>query len=256
MTKFELCIPAYNESSIIAETVTSLVSILDSRADWEWQITVADNGSTDDTRKKVEALRHPRVRVRSIAEKGKGGAIISVARESAADIFGFVDADLSADPCSILPFVAEIERGEKDALIGSRLLEPSQVSRGKLRKFLSWCFNTLRKILLDIEVKDSQCPLKIMNTRGTAVLASCTEKTWFFDLEFLARLRRHGLSFSEVPIAWEEERYAGRKTKIRFVRDALGAVAALFRIRKACVAQKPVIAQNEVTVPRGAATWN
>lgn len=256
MTKFELCVPAYNEAAIIAETVTLLISILDSRPDWEWRITVADNGSTDGTREKVEALRHPRVRVRPITEKGKGGAVVAVARESDADIFGFVDADLSADPHSILPFVAKIERGEHDAVIGSRLLNPSQVSRGRLRKFLSWCFNSLRKVLLDIDVKDSQCPLKIMNARAAAVLASCTEKTWFFDIEFLARMRRQELSFSEEPISWEEERYAGRKTKIRFFRDAVGAIAALFRIREACVAQKAVIAQNEVTVPRGAATWN
>ncbi|MBX4215893.1 glycosyltransferase [Candidatus Parcubacteria bacterium] len=228
---FELCVPAYNEAKVIGPTVATLAALLDRRKDWEWRLTVADNGSTDGTAEIVHKLGLLNVRVAPISDKGKGGAVCAVARASDADIFAYTDADLSADPECLFSMVEQIERGEADAVVGSRVLDPSRVNRGTLRKFLSWCFRTLRNLLLSLEIEDSQCPMKVMNREARAVLAACDERTWFFDLEFLAGLGKKKLRFKEVPINWEENRYEGRESKIRFFRDAFGALAAMFRIR-------------------------
>jgi len=248
-TKFELCVPIYNEAGIIERTVTTLAETLSKRKDLEWQVTVVDNCSTDNSRELVLALLLPNVRLMQLSEKGKGGAVVTAARRTDADIFGFIDADLSVDPSCILPMVERVEKGEADAIVGSRMLDASRVNRGIFRKFVSWCFRTLRKLILGVEVEDSQCPLKIMNRPATAVLADCKERTWFFDIELLALLTKRGFTFKEVPIIWEENRYEGRKSKIRFSRDAVDAFFALFRIRNRLdsserAAQRQLLLQN------------
>jgi glycosyltransferase involved in cell wall biosynthesis len=230
---FELCIPAYNEAAIIRESVTRVAEALERAGVQRWRISVADNASTDGTGTQVRALSHPRVSVLEVAMRGKGAAILAAARVRvrANARFGFIDADLSADPADLALLLGYLDRDDADVVIGSRLLDVALVRRGALRSLSSRLFNLLRRALLGIKVVDSQCGLKVMNARGRKVLGSCTETGWFLDLEFLARCERAGLRIQEVPVHWDEERFAGRGSKLRVLRDGVAAVAAMQRIR-------------------------
>lgn len=230
-TRIELCIPAYNETDIIAESIHIVKSAL-SDLPYEWHITVADNGSTDGTKEAAEALQEPNVRVLSIPERGKGIALATAARASRAGFFGFIDADLSANPKAIGEFIHFIETGEADIVIGSRLINARSVQRGFLRSLSSRLFNALRRFLLDIPVADSQCGFKVMNVRGRELLAQCTEKGWFLDLEFLRRAEIAGLVIKEIPIEWTEQQFPGRKGKLNMITDGYGALFAILRIRR------------------------
>lgn len=227
----DLCIPTYNESAVIGESIRAVERALQGTSH-EWRIIVADNGSTDGTADIVEALHRPRVRVLSIKERGKGAAIIAAARTSDADLFGFIDADLSADPRDLGAFVRLITDDTADIVIGSRLIDTRLVRRSFLRSLTSRLFNLLRKSILGIHVVDSQCGLKVMNARSREMLAQCTEKGWFLDLEFLRRAEIAGLSIREIPVHWNEEQLAGHASKLRVVPDALGALRAMVRIRR------------------------
>ncbi len=226
----ELCIPTYNESAVIAESVHTVQEAL-KQTSLEWRILVADNGSTDNTVEVIEALRVPGVQVISIKERGKGAALIAAAQTSKADIFGFIDADLSADPAQIEEFVRHITDSNIDIVIGSRLLDKRLVQRGSLRSLSSQLFNMLRRSMLGIKVVDSQCGFKVMNVHGRKLLAQCTEKGWFIDLEFLYRAEREGLTILELPIHWSENRLSGHTSKLRIVADGFGALRAMWRIR-------------------------
>jgi len=78
---------------------------------------VAENGSTDDTAGIVERASLPGVRLLRVAGKGKGLAIREAARASEADAFGFIDADLSADPAAIAPMLERLA-SDADLVIG------------------------------------------------------------------------------------------------------------------------------------------
>lgn len=227
--KVDICIPAYNESPIIAVAVRAVAEALEKMLNIKWCIIVVDNGSTDGTGRVVESLAMPNVSVLSIETRGKGAAVVAAARASRAEVFGFIDADLSVDPEHIkdlLPMLADA-----DVVIGSRLHKGSHTDRSWWRSLSSKLFNFARRLILGINVLDTQCGLKITNIRGRAELITCLEQGWFFDVEWLARLDRAGLHIKEVPIKWTEQRFKGRESKLRFIRDGMQSLAAFWRIR-------------------------
>ncbi|MDO8553008.1 MAG: glycosyltransferase [bacterium] len=225
----EICIPAYNEERIIAESAGAVLRVLQKTGE-DVAVIVADNDSTDGTASAAKGI--PGVSVLSIPIRGKGAAVAAAARHSGADFFGFIDADLSADPEDILNLLPLVEKSGFDIAIGSRLIETTMVKRGAFRTLSSKAFNILRKMIVGVRsVEDTQCGLKIMNARGRKILAGCTEKGWFLDMEFLARAERAGLSIKEVPVHWNEHRFEDRKSKLVLLRDSVGALRAMFRIR-------------------------
>ena len=154
--------------------------------------------------------------VLAVSEHGKGAALVCAARASEAPLFVFIDADL---------------------VIGSRLISAEGINRSALRTFSSLVFNLLRRLILGISVADTQCGLKLMNERGRDILRECEETGWFVDMELLAKAERAGLVIIELPVAWEEFRYKGRVAKLNVVRDGIGAIGAMVRIRNRLVRQ-------------------
>src|SRR3989344_1318566 len=230
--KITIVVPVYNEEAIIEETLTILSEALSKIGnELDWEIVVADNASTDKTAEKVKNAGFSKVKVFSIKEKGKGVAIRSVAMESEDNFFGFIDADLSADPEAIFTMLDALKKGECDIVIGSRLMDKTQTHRSFLRTLSSEVFNFIQRIILGLDIQDTQCGLKIMNRRGIDIFKKCKENSWFFDMEFLALSSKNGLRILEVPVLWEEFRYKDRKTKLHLVRDGFSAIITMIRIR-------------------------
>lgn len=230
--KFLLCIPAYNEGKIIKETVLKLVQILDSLNGLDWQIVVADNASNDDTSFKVSSINNKKVSVIKIEEKGKGNAVIETAKSFSPEYFGFIDADLSADPKHILSFIDILSVTDNDVVIGSRFKDKSLVNRGVFRTLTSKIFNILQYLILGLDYKDTQCGLKIMNKKGLNSLIKTKEKGWFFDIEFLSICRINNVKIYESAVEWNEFYYPDRKPKLNVILDGLKSVVLLLKIKK------------------------
>lgn len=228
--KIEICIPAFNEVRIIAKSAEAVLKVFRA-AGKEVIVTVADNASTDGTASIAKGIEG--VSVISIPTRGKGAAVVAAARHSSADFFGFIDADLSADPEDIMSLLPFVERGDCDIAVGSRLLDRTMVDRGILRTLSSQIFNIFRKVIVGVDaVEDTQCGLKVMNARGREILAECAETGWFLDIEFLARAERAGLRIREIPIRWNEYTFPGRDSKLNLFRDSIAAIRAMLRIRR------------------------
>ncbi len=146
-------------------------------------------------------------------------------------LFGFIDADLSADPDAIPGMVARLLEDKADIVIASRLLITKTTNRGWLRTLSSKAFNFVADLFLNLHVADAQCGLKIMNERGLNILRDCQEEGWFLDIEFLARARQDNLRIAEVPVPWLEFRYPNRKSQIHHFRDGVEAIRAIWRIK-------------------------
>lgn len=263
-----LVIPARNEAPYIADTLRRLAKTL---ADLPipWQIVVADNGSTDGTDLAVNEFRTTNHELREkittvdCPKVGKGAAVrfasnqvsetlfnkegyqrkaligrfpppesrFEVRNSSFDCLFGFIDADLSADPDAIPGMVARLLEDKADVVIASRLLITKTTNRGWLRTLSSKAFNFFADLFLNLRVADAQCGLKIMNERGLNILRECQEEGWFLDIEFLARARQDNLRIAEVPVPWLEFRYPNRKSQIKHFRDGIEAIRAIWRIK-------------------------
>src|SRR3989344_1687658 len=93
-----IAIPAYNEAALLARNVERLLAFCQEQLqDWQWQIVIVDNGSTDAAGAIADSLarRFPAVSVRRVALPGKGGAIRAGWLAATADVYCFMDADLA-----------------------------------------------------------------------------------------------------------------------------------------------------------------
>lgn len=231
LTSFHLVVPVYNEAAVIVPTLRELERVLSGVPKLRYEIIVADNGSTDGTAEVVNSAGFNNVRVILVPGRGKGRAIIHASQSFDSDVFGFCDADLSADPSSLPDMLLHIENGAH-VVVGSRLLNERLVKRAFWRTFSSKIFNIARRLILGIRVADSQCGLKLFKGTHIHLIRDSVETGWFLDMEILARAERENLTIVEVPVSWTEYRYADRKSKLKVLRDGFGALIAMVRIRR------------------------
>jgi dolichol-phosphate mannosyltransferase len=117
---FSLVIPTLNEAGNIDRVLSEVTdSLRDTQ--YEYEIVVVDDGSTDGTVERVRnwTMRDARIRVLSRAgERGLAGAVLYGWSHSRASLLGVMDADLQHPP-QLLPRLLE-EAGRADIAIASR----------------------------------------------------------------------------------------------------------------------------------------
>lgn len=89
--RFSVTIPAYNAEATLAETIRSVQAQTFS----DWEIVIANDGSTDDTRALADefAAADPRIRVISQENRGSGGAYNTAVRNARAELLVMLSAD-------------------------------------------------------------------------------------------------------------------------------------------------------------------
>jgi glycosyltransferase involved in cell wall biosynthesis len=165
-------------------------------------VTIADNGSTDATWARAQDLEDEFTAVRAvrIERPGRGGALRSIWSHSEADVYAYMDVDLSTDLNALLPLVAPLLSGHSDVAVGTRLARGARVVRGPRRETISRCYNLLLHASLGTRFSDAQCGFKAIRADAARALLPLTADTgWFFDTELLVLAERAGLRIHEVP---------------------------------------------------------
>src|ERR1700689_1064799 len=100
----EIVIPVHNEEQDLGPSVRRLHAYLRDRFPFPARITIADNGSDDGTWAVASALQaeFSSVRAVRIERPGRGGALRSVWLASDADVYAYMDVDLSTDLNALL----------------------------------------------------------------------------------------------------------------------------------------------------------
>lgn len=194
--KVEIVLPVYNEEAELEEHTLRLRDFLKRQLDdFLWQITIADNASTDDTSDIGQNLsqKYPEINFLRLEEKGRGRAVKRAWQEGDADIAAYMDIDLSTDLKHFPPLIKSLTNGY-DIAIGSRLL-PKSVVKGRTlkREIISRCYNLLIKFLFWARFSDAQCGFKAVNKRVIKeILPKVQDNEWFFDTELLIIAEKSG----------------------------------------------------------------
>lgn len=199
-------IPCYNEEDIIEKTIREVDGYLRTKQ-FDHEILIVDNGSTDRTPEIVRSLMPQIAGLRMIAakEKGKGGAVKMGLSEANGDIRLFSDADNSVSPDHFDAMYSYFEQGY-DVVVGS-----IEVPGAYIEEHAQWyrrALGHLAKLLIRLvsgvwEVRDSQRGFKGFTRRAVGVIfPRVTIKTWGFDFEVLLIAKRHGLKIKEMPVRW------------------------------------------------------
>ncbi|MGH3549133.1 MAG: glycosyltransferase [Pseudonocardiaceae bacterium] len=204
----DIVIPVYNEEKGLEPCVRRLHAHLSSEMPYPFQITVADNASTDTTLEIANRLaaEFPSVRVVHMPEKGKGRALRAVWSASEVAVLAYMDVDLSTDLAAVLPLIAPLVSGHSDLAIGTRLHRGSRVVRGAEREFISRSYNLMLRHTLATHFSDAACGFKAIRREvATHLLPLVVDDAWFFDTELLVLAERTGLRIHEVPVDWIDD---------------------------------------------------
>jgi len=238
MSRVLITIPVYNESKIIKKNLEVLCDACAADIpEHDWFVEVADNASDDGTASIVEQVMQsrPRVLLRRIATRGKGGAIRAswLAHAHDQDVLVFMDADLAADVHALPRLIGPIVRDETDLCCGSRFVGASKVERSFLRNAVSWAFRLWQRLVLGLPVKDSQCGFKAASSQLVRDIVPRMRETGFLvDAELLAFANARRFRIAEIPVDWIEHRDASRQSTVKLWRDGWKFLWGAWRIRR------------------------
>jgi glycosyltransferase involved in cell wall biosynthesis len=230
MKLVDVVLPVFNEERDLSNSVETLRRFLPQHLGLPWQITIADNGSTDETFSVAQALadRDTRVHVVHLPEKGRGRALKKVWLESSADILTYMDIDLSTNLNCFPPLVAAIAQEGYDLAVGSRLAPSAKIQRSLRREVISRSYVSLIRALFWTRFSDAQCGFKaISRPMAQALLPHVLDPFWFFDTELLIIAEKRGFFIKEIPVTWIED----PDTRVRIVRTAIQDLCGLLRLR-------------------------
>ncbi|MEO8744772.1 MAG: dolichyl-phosphate beta-glucosyltransferase [Candidatus Dormiibacterota bacterium] len=229
--RLSVVIPSYNEEQRLPRTVEQVEEYLDARGD-SYELILVDDGSTDGTRKVMEAAaaRNPRVRIETLPHnRGKGRALAEgVAAAKGTEIL-VTDADLSTPIEELEKLQAALDKGAGVA-IASRALKASRVeiSQPIYRVLMGKAFNLIVQVLLLPGIWDTQCGFKLFRADvARQAFAGLTTDGFGYDPEVLYRAKRHGVRIAEVPVVWRNS----APTKVSPLRSSLDMFKHVVRVR-------------------------
>ncbi len=147
-------IPVYNEELNIANVLRNLHQVLDANPHWNWEVTVIEDGSSDNTRKVLfeEVKKYPKTQL-IIHEQNQGYtcSLKDGIAKATGKFLMYVGADEEFD-CSELPsFVKPLVDGEADLVLGVRW---QRNAYQLFRFFLSVIYIFLLNYLFKLRIND------------------------------------------------------------------------------------------------------
>jgi glycosyltransferase involved in cell wall biosynthesis len=198
----------------------------------DYQLIIVDDGSDDDdTRKGLEAIHDDRVHVVGYpSNRGKGAALMYGFNFALADLVIFSDGDLEAFPRDLARYLASME--ENDISIASKRVPGASVTCGSWRNFLSLAFNVFVRLLLPMNLKDTQAGFKIFKRSALEkILPRISVKRYAFDVELLMVARVLNFRIAELPAEVTLASNFKVSKVMRMLVDLLG-IAYRYRIRR------------------------
>ncbi len=220
--KLSVIVPIFNEEKTVVKVLQKLLASTE-----VFEVVVVDDGSTDGSLKKIQQLKHKKLRVFSKANGGKGSAVRYGLEKVTGDYVLIQDSDLEYDPDDIPVLVEPVKKGKAEVIYGSRFL-------GSHSNLLFWhrvgnsFLNFVVNIMYDTTLSDMETCYKLLPTE---LFRSLDIKANKFDMEpeITCKMLRKKVKIYEVPITYVGRDFTEGK-KITW-RDGFGALWMIFKLR-------------------------
>lgn len=222
-------IPVYNEEDRIVESLEKVWDYLSSQK-YNFEIVVVDDGSTDNTLKKLEEYKDKIKVISYNPNRGKGAAVRTGMLQAKGKYRIFSDADLSTPIYEIEKLLEKLKSGA-DICIGSRAIDPTLIKKHQpfYREFMGKTFNKFVQLIVFRGIEDTQCGFKGFTDKAAELVFSKAKIDGFsFDVEILYLASKAGLKIEQVPVEW----YNDSRTKVNPLRDSINMFIELFKIKK------------------------
>ncbi len=223
-TRVSVVVPVYNE----AETIADIVDRIRAVEGIALELIVVDDGSTDGTRERLEAIRD---RIDTLVfhehNQGKGAALRTGFQKATGEITLVQDADLEYDPQEYHRLIAPILSGHADVVYGSRFM-----GGDSHRVLYFWhsvannLLTLLSNMLTNLNLSDMETCYKVFRTELIQSI-DIQERGFGVEPELTAKVARRKVRIYEVGISYYGRTYEdGKKIGLK---DALWAVYCIVR---------------------------
>jgi glycosyltransferase involved in cell wall biosynthesis len=206
--RFSLVVPLWNEG----RNVDALVAAVEAAGLCDLgmaELVLVDNGCTDDTRARIEALSaaRPWVTLLTLPEnRNYGGGVMAGLEAAREQVIAYIPGDLQIAPSDVarLAEVFQARRGSTGALLvkGHRTTrhDPWQT------RIVSVVYTFLANLLLGLAVHDANGLPKMFDRGLLDALPPERPRTFVFDAMILQAARRSGRAILEVPVTFHARR--------------------------------------------------
>jgi len=238
--EISIIIPCYNEEKRgLKKNLAVVVDFLESES-YDYELIIADDGSTDNTVDVAEkfAQGKERVVVLKLPHRGKGATVREGLLFAKGKYLLFSDADLATPIEELKRLLNWVEDQGFDIAIASREgVGARREGEPWYRHLMGRVFNFVVKLIALREIEDTQCGFKLFRAAAAkAILARLviygkqeTEELkqaylGAFDVEVLFLAKKLGYKIKEVPVTWHyatTQKLNPLKDSFRMARDVL-----------------------------------
>ena len=235
--KISVCIPMYNEASIIAENAKRLWEYMEKNFVSEdgirdYEIIYSNDGSSDGCDKIVRDLNLPGIKVVGYEKnQGKGYAVKTAMLASSGEIAMFTDADMAYGTDVIAKMVECFDTApDCQLVIGSRNLSKDGYSNYTfIRKLASKAYIKVLCIVGGFKLSDSQCGCKGFRREAVDAIFPRLEVNGFaFDFEALLWAAKLKYKIKEMPVSV----LVHGESKVRIVRDTVKMLRDIIKMKR------------------------
>ena len=204
--------PIFNEELRLKSSFNHIKSFLKNEKKIKIEIIFVDDGSKDNSYRLIHRFINSfkskkKVKFKIIKSKtnlGKGAALKLGVKKAKHDWILTTDIDMSVSLFQISQWIKKKTIDKKYLVyFGSRSHKKSIVERNFIRKVLGDIGSFLISIILNINIKDTQCGYKLYK-KSYAKFAFSKLKNcgWDHDIELILLLKSKNILIKELPVKW------------------------------------------------------
>lgn len=217
-----IVVPAYNEQDGIGAVLAELHCVM-RESEWQYEVIVTDDGSTDNTAAQVDQaqnrlLRHP-------TNRGYGAALKTGIRHARYAVVAMTDAD-GTYPNEHIPRLLEtFHDDEYDMVVGARMGE--QVAIPPIRRPAKWAITLLAEFVAGQPIPDLNSGLRVFRRNVSLQFFDLLPDGFSFTTTITLAMLSNGYLVKYMPINYHPR--IGQ-SKIRPVQDTLNFIGLILRI--------------------------
>lgn len=232
-----IILSCYNESSLIENSLSKLISLLDTM-NTSYEIIIIDDFSNDKSVTTIRSVQAKNDRIKLICNPhnmGKGFSIRNGVLNSIGKYIVFTDIYMVYSLENIKIVLEELKKGN-DIVIGNRRLSDSiYIVPNKLikyvyrRHFVGIVFNTIVRYIFGLKIKDTQSGLKGFN-RETAItiFKNVNTNRFVFDVEIFILAKNLNKTVKEIPV---QLTYFSQRSTLNMLKYSIKAIFEILLIK-------------------------
>ena len=205
---FSLILPCYNEAKAIDPVLQKILitrrTALDRGLFTEFEVIVVDDGSSDDSLRKLESYSDQIRILKHKVNQGYGAALKTGFREATGQLIGFLDLDDTCQPDDILGMVEELKQRNLGLICGNRLTDQSQMPWE--RRLGNLLYQKVTRALTRTHVHDCCSGFRIFDSRFRDEFCENLPNDLNFSLAMTVSFLKKKGRYGERPIQYLERK--------------------------------------------------